>query len=128
MDGWMDGIYLFMYIACAYLCCICVWIDVHFLLRAGSRISFLTWDDVLTVKKLTIKLSYFILSTLVTSFQESEKFSTNLFPFLLPPGLTDEEIDLAFQQSGTPKEETQPHNLPPQLMPIQSTQLSSYSK
>ncbi|XP_039223473.1 peroxisomal membrane protein PEX14 isoform X1 [Crotalus tigris] len=47
--------------------------------------------------------------------------------FLKKKGLTDEEIDLAFQQSGMPKEETQPHNLPPQLVPSRSTQLASYS-
>ncbi|KAM6434870.1 peroxisomal membrane protein PEX14 isoform 1-T1 [Liasis olivaceus] len=47
--------------------------------------------------------------------------------FLKKKGLTDEEIDLAFQQSGTAKEEPQPHNLSPQLVPTQSTQLTSYS-
>ncbi|XP_032094257.1 peroxisomal membrane protein PEX14 [Thamnophis elegans] len=52
---------------------------------------------------------------------------SNSFIRLSPISLTDEEIDLAFQQSGTPKEETQPHNLPPPLVPIQSTQLSPYS-
>uniref|UniRef100_A0A8C5SLN4 Peroxisomal membrane protein PEX14 n=1 Tax=Laticauda laticaudata TaxID=8630 RepID=A0A8C5SLN4_LATLA len=47
--------------------------------------------------------------------------------FLKKKGLTDEEIDLAFQQSGILKEEAQPYNLPPQLVPIPSTQLASYS-
>ncbi|XP_026542243.1 peroxisomal membrane protein PEX14, partial [Notechis scutatus] len=47
--------------------------------------------------------------------------------FLKKKGLTDEEIDLAFQQSGIPKEEAQPYNLPPQLVPIPSTPLASYS-
>lgn len=49
---------------------------------------------------------------------------------LLPPGLTDEEIDLAFQQSGTAADE--PPSLGPatQVVPVQPPHLISqpYSK
>ncbi|XP_034976381.1 peroxisomal membrane protein PEX14 isoform X2 [Zootoca vivipara] len=47
--------------------------------------------------------------------------------FLKKKGLTDEEIDLAFQQSGTAKEEPQPHSLSTQLVPIQPTHLAPHS-
>ncbi|KAG8142377.1 putative Peroxisomal membrane anchor protein [Naja naja] len=63
----------------------------------------------------------------MTSQALDEILVTQVRAFRTVTRLTDEEIDLAFQQSGTPKEEAQPHNLPPQLVPIPSTQLASYS-
>ncbi|XP_053136739.1 peroxisomal membrane protein PEX14 isoform X2 [Hemicordylus capensis] len=45
--------------------------------------------------------------------------------FLKKKGLTDEEIDLAFQQSGTAKEE--PQSLSTQLVPTQPSHLAPYS-
>ncbi|XP_020637867.3 peroxisomal membrane protein PEX14 [Pogona vitticeps] len=47
--------------------------------------------------------------------------------FLKKKGLTDEEIDLAFQQSGTIKEEPQPLGLSTQLGPAQPPHLAPYS-
>ncbi|XP_053256894.1 peroxisomal membrane protein PEX14 [Podarcis raffonei] len=47
--------------------------------------------------------------------------------FLKKKGLTDEEIDLAFQQSGTAKEEPQPHSLSTQLVPTQPPHLAPHS-
>ncbi|KAJ7306361.1 hypothetical protein JRQ81_009705, partial [Phrynocephalus forsythii] len=47
--------------------------------------------------------------------------------FLKKKGLTDEEIDAAFQQSGTPKEEPQSLSLSTQLGPAQPPHLAPYS-
>lgn len=45
-----------------------------------------------------------------------------------PPGLTDEEIDLAFQQSGTSTDEPQSPGPSSQLVPAQPAHPVVYSK
>ncbi|XP_054857954.1 peroxisomal membrane protein PEX14 [Eublepharis macularius] len=47
--------------------------------------------------------------------------------FLKKKGLTDDEIEVAFQQSGTAKEEPQPQSLSSQLVPTQPPHLAPYS-
>ncbi|XP_044301293.1 peroxisomal membrane protein PEX14 isoform X2 [Varanus komodoensis] len=47
--------------------------------------------------------------------------------FLKKKGLTDEEVDLALQQSGTAKEETQPLGLSTHLVPAPPPHLAPYS-
>ncbi|KAJ6656805.1 hypothetical protein lerEdw1_003136 [Lerista edwardsae] len=59
--------------------------------------------------------------------RQPEVLWTNPASLLLPPGLTDEEIDVAFQQLGTAKDEPQHQSLSTQLVPAQPPHLAPYN-